>query len=351
MKVGILTLSLGDNYGGVLQNYALQEALRMEGHQPITISHDYFYPWYVIFIYKIKSFLFGILKRKQKGISDRKSSNHIFIEKNIVHTPPYICLNNNIVKRYEFDAMIVGSDQVWRPRYNPNNLPDFYLRFVKEKSCVKFAYAASFGVDNCEYTSKDIKACLKYVHKLKGISVREKTGASLCEKYFGVTPVLVLDPTLLITKGKYEVLCSSIKPDDRPYILAYVLDDNDSIRAIINSVMKKLEVPVKFIKANGQVTIEDWLSHFRDASLVVTDSFHGTVFSIIFEKDFISVPNIKRGASRFESLLSNFGLMDRLVSNNFEPELILHGINWDKVNKKIESLRKISLSYLREMMS
>ncbi len=190
--------------------------------------------------------------------------------------------------KYGFDALIVGSDQVWRPMYN-YNIEDCFLSFVSHMNLKRVAYAASFGTDKWEFTQQQTEQCAVLAKRFDGISVREKSGVALCNKYLGVNATHVLDPTLLMKSQDYIKLCSHISKRE-PFIFAYVLDESEEkIKSIVNFAERR-GLPYFIKGADNTVsdddTIELWLSYFRDAAFVVTDSFHGTAFSIIFNKDF-----------------------------------------------------------------
>ncbi len=343
MKIGILTQPLHANYGGILQNYALQQVLKQIGHEVWTIDYGKFTwinwldnAWRVL-VHKMlgHKVRFAITPSEKDKI---EAPLRRFAEENIQLTKPRckkFC--KIIIRKYAFDALVVGSDQVWRPMYN-YNVEDCFLSFVSKMDIKRVAYAASFGTDKWEFTLKQTEHCAVLAKKFDGISVREKSGLALCDKYLGVNATHVLDPTLLLQAEDYVKLCSHISKRE-PFIFAYVLDESeDKLKSIVNfAERKRLSYIIK--GADNTVsdadTIELWLSYFRDATFVVTDSFHGTAFSIIFNKNFYVFGNEKRGNSRFDSLLETFGLKDRMV-NNVLPEKI-DNINWEEVNKRREA--------------
>lgn len=343
MKIGILTQPLHANYGGILQNYALQQVLKQIGHEVWTIDYGKFTwinwldnAWRVL-VHKMlgHKVRFAITPSEKDKI---EAPLRRFAEENIQLTKPRckkFC--KIIIRKYAFDALVVGSDQVWRPMYN-YNVEDCFLSFVSKMDIKRVAYAASFGTDKWEFTPKQTEHCAVLAKKFDGISVREKSGIALCDKYLGVKATHVLDPTLLLQAENYVKLCSHISKRE-PFIFAYVLDvSEDKIKSIVNFAERR-GLPYIIKSADNTVsdadTIELWLSYFRDATFVVTDSFHGTAFSIIFNKNFYVFGNEKRGNSRFDSLLETFGLKDRMV-NNVLPEKI-DNINWEEVNKKREA--------------
>lgn len=342
MNIGILTQPLRANYGGILQNYALQQVLKEMGHEVWTIDYGRFswldwidYTWRVLahkmLGHKVRFAITPLQKNKMEAPLRR------FAEKKIQLTIPRCKkFNQKIIRKYGFEALIVGSDQVWRPMYN-SKIEDCFFSFVSHMNIKRVAYAASFGTDKWEFTQQQTEKCAVLAKKFDGISVREKSGITLCDKYFGVNATHVLDPTLLLYAEDYVKLCSHISKRE-PFVFVYVLDKNEEkIKSIVNFAENR-ELPYFIKGADNSVsdddTIELWLSYFRDAAFILTDSFHGTAFSIIFNKDFYVFGNEKRGNSRFDSLLDTFDLKDRMV-NNILPEKI-ENIDWMEVNKKRE---------------
>lgn len=343
MKIGILTQPLQANYGGILQNYALQQVLKQMGHDVWTIDYGKFTwinwldnAWRVL-AHKMLGHKahFATTPPKKKKI---EAPLRRFAENNIQLTIPRCKrFNKKIIRKYGFRALIVGSDQVWRPMYN-YYIEDSFLSFVSRMKIKRVAYAVSFGTDKWEFTQQQTEHCAVLAKMFDGISVRERSGIILCNKHLGVNATQVLDPTLLMRYRDYIKLCSHISKRN-PFIFAYVLDKNEEKRKSIVDFAEHRGLPY-FIKGpdksvSNDDTIELWLSYFRDAAFVVTDSFHGTVFSIIFNKDFYVFGNEKRGNSRFDSLLETFNLKDRMV-NNVLPEKI-ESINWEEVNRKRET--------------
>ena len=222
------------------------------------------------------------------------------------------------------EAIIVGSDQVWRPKYN-YRIEDMFLKFAEKLPVRRIAYAASFGVDNWEYTSKQTFECAALAKKFDAISVREESGVKLCKEHLGVDATWVLDPTLLLTKEDYESICRDTPVCNEKYIAVYVLDENENVTATYEKESAARGLVVKKFHADSEstLTVPEWLAMFRDASFVVTDSFHGTVFSIICGKEFKCIYNEGRGAARFESLLN-------LYNSGKLEEIREFSLNWLK---------------------
>ena len=354
MKIGIITQPLHSNYGGFLQNYALQQVLKGMGHEVWTIDYGKF-TWINWLDNAWRVLAHKMLGHKAHFAITPPEKDKIeaplrrFAEKNIQLTVPRCKrFNKKVIRKYGFDALIVGSDQVWRPMYNCY-IEDCFLSFVSQMNLKRVAYAASFGTDKWEFTQQQTEQCAVLAKKFDGISVREKSGITLCNQYLGVNAIQVLDPTLLMKFQDYIKLCSHISKRE-PFVFAYILDENEEKLKSIADFAERRGLPY-FIKGAGNTvsdndTIELWLSCFRDAAFVVTDSFHGTAFSIIFNKDFYVFGNEKRGNSRFYSLLETFNLKDRMV-NNALPKNI-ESVDWEDVNKKRETAITNSKLWLKQ---
>ena len=351
MRIGIITQPLLSNYGGLLQNYALQQILIRMGHKPMTINllppqhrKD-----------KIKHYIRSLIHLRWPDKWDspykRKRIINRFIFKHIKTTFPVRKYSGAIVKLYRFDTIIAGSDQIWRPMYNEyyaNHLYDGYFKFAESSPIGKIVYAASFGTDEWEYSQEQTETCRLLIHKANAVSVREKSGVELCHQYFGIEAQWVLDPTLLLDIEDYERLCAHIPRAEQSFIAAYLLDVDEELTDRVKALARELELPLRFFSAGETKTlsVEEWLAMFRDATYVITDSFHGTVFSIIFNKPFISVGNSSRGMSRFLSLLEQFGLKDRL-SPRISAEILLRPILWNEINRRKHLLKKDSRAFIQ----
>ena len=377
MKIGIITQPLRNNYGGLLQNYAFQQVLKKLGHDVITLDQK---NTPVSRLWIIASFIKTfILKLIGKGAGrkyyfqlDEKQKAYIskytksFVDKYISHTSAMYrtedfrsyCIHNQI------DGLIVGSDQVWRPLYNYNIYRSFF-DFAEKLNIKRYAYAASFGVDCWEFTEEQTLKCKKFLELFNAISVREESGVDLCETYFNRKAEFVLDPTMLLDKEDYEEL---VKNENEfissGNLFTYILDESEEKSNIINKVAKSLDlVPFTVMpksRANRQTikkiddcvfpSVTKWLRAFMDAKFVVCDSFHGAVFSIIFNKPFIIIGNKERGLARFSSLLKTYGLDDRIITeqeNNLS--VINKNIDWKSINSIRHSLKEKSYTYLQQL--
>lgn len=348
----IVTLEQGSNYGGMLQAYALQESIRRAGHiAESAVSPGDLKKRAVKNIPGAHRVIGRLRGRQVIDKAYQMQFTKQFIDANIK------LVDFNTTKKIQYDAYIVGSDQVWRRLYTyvPHNL----LSFVKGDA-VRISYAASFGKDNLdEYGDKLVVKTKKLAQKFDAISVREDTGVDVAKKYWGVVAEHHVDPTLLVDGAEYSRLIDEDSlPTHAPdgQLFAYVLDKAESKQGVIGKVADTLSLkPFQVIDGdeNGgkpMPPVTQWLRSFRDAEYVVTDSFHGTVFSIIFNKSFIAIGNKDRGLARFTSLLKMFDLEDRLVESvdDVTDDLIHKPIDWKRVNRKIKSEQKRSMEYLQK---
>lgn len=369
-KIAILTLPLHNNYGGILQNYALQVYLDELGCKAYTINYK---PQESK--YSLSRLILSSIKRLfKKNMGDK---NIIFLnpQKQLIFlkTPgrfqnrfikSYINevkvdgpLSSDFDKKYDFDIYIVGSDQAWRPRYSPN-LKNFYLDFVDNKNAKKIAYATSFGVDYWEASEEITPYLSNRAQEFDAISVREKSAVDLCKKYLNVNAVQALDPTMLLGINDYRKLVKAENEDidiGKNKVCVYILDIDKDRASIINDVckIKGLEV-YRVGKPNkkGFPSIESWINGFDKADFIITDSFHGTVFSILFNKPFISIGNTGRGITRFKTVLDLFNLSSKLVFNyeDFKSRKseILNEIDYSLVNQTLTEHRLFSTNFLKE---
>lgn len=362
MKIGILTVPFNNNYGGLLQAYALKTILVQAGHDVIFINRRRNEPKTIR--YKITNALVkvGIIKDKRH---ERKKTLSIYTDLFIRQyltplTKEYV--NSKDIREcnnYGFNCIIVGSDQVWRYKYAKDSIFDYFLGFAN--SVTKISYAASFGVESCDFPIHIKDEVAHYLADFKSISVREETGKSILTSFFNIPDgkiKVVLDPTLLLTPTHYKLLIKKIKRAANPYLFTYILDESTLCNLVIKDYQHTHPVSCFNIKAQtGNLSrlcpirpVEEWINGLCYADFVITDSFHGTVFSILFNKPFVVCANIERGISRLMDLLKIFNLEHRLVTRYddiiikkiFDQDVI----NWDYVNIKISQLREDSLAYL-----
>lgn len=381
MKIGILTQSLFQNYGGLLQNYALQQVLIRAGHAPITIDHprrDRLTELRYSFGRGRLRFFHAISPKiyKEPAYVPSKSEMRViaqhtqhFINKYIVKTSS---LNTHdafrsVAESGQFDAYVAGSDQCWRPKYNISFLKEMFLCFAEDQKNVKrIAYAASFGVDFWEMDLTTTTECARLAKKFDLVTVREDSGVALCKNNLGVEAVHVLDPTLLLEKEHYiRIVEEEKEPASSGNLFYYILDPAATKSAFISEVAIKMglipftvlpkyqaekrtrQAVKKHLEDCVYPSVTSWLRAFMDAKIVIVDSFHGMVFSIIFNKPFVVIGNKGRGMSRFTSLLRLFSLEDRLLdADHLDMRILDRPIDWAHVNKIKEEHMEVSTSLL-----
>ena len=374
MRIGILTLPLHTNYGGILQAYALQTVLERMGHEVVVFDTPNKCPlpplWKLplsfakrillksmgridrIFIERYNNRVYPVITKEIQPFIDEKIHRKVFA-------------NFSKIGAREFDAIVVGSDQVWRsiyfvPMWLGFPIENAYLSFTKGWNLKRISYAASFGTDKWEYNEEQTLHSREALQMFDAVSVREENGVKLCKQYFDVDALHVLDPTMLLDVNEYiELFKQKQTPKSKGNLLNYVLDETDEIESLIKKVasMKKM-VPfavnnpyegdnTKPLNQRIKPSVEAWLRGFYDADFVITDSFHACVFSIIFKKQFIVIGNKERGMARFESLLKMFGLEERLVDEKVDVNN-LYPIDYDKVYNLYGQLKERSLHFLSE---
>lgn len=376
MKIGILTQPLHSNYGGLLQNYALQQILLRAGFEVETIDwcgakgirqslsqiklcilHAIFPKHYSKPKYSPNSNEISVIRRNTND----------FIRKYINRTKT-VSSKNMFVKQADsgkYDAFVVGSDQCWRPCYN-SFLSSMFLDFARDKNVRRIAYAASFGTDKWEFSPKQTNICAPLAKKFDLITVREDSGIELCKKHLGVDAIHVLDPTMLLTKDDYiHLIEAENEPPSEGTLFNYILDPDANKTSFIRKVATETGLKVFQVlpkcqaetrtKKDVKSRIEDcvfpsvttWLRAFMDAKMTIVDSFHGMVFSIIFNKPFWVIGNEHRGMSRFISLLKVFHLEDRLLNaDNLNDTDLTKTIDWTTVNYIVEKKRVENKSLL-----
>lgn len=367
MKIAILTLSLKTNYGGILQAYALQTILERLGHEVYVITSDYIYKIegkrrILVYLKRLLLYILGKRRYINQEKHDRKIFPYVsslirpFIKNNIhcFHTLKFQNFKSDL-----FDAVVVGSDQVWRKGCFVSvfgiSISHAYLKFASSYNIRRVSYAASFGTKEWEYSLKETLECKKLLEKFDYVSVREYDAKILCKEKYNIDAEVVLDPTLLLNIEDYRSLFLGKVQSDKKGLLVYVLDENDLIKTMIKFISTTLDIDpfdVSYVESDLKLpfqerkknSIEYWLQCFNDADFVITDSFHACVFSILFHKQFYVCGNVNRGLSRFTSLLNQFDLQDRLIHT--VSDINFKKINYDIVEAKLQTLRRESLEFL-----
>ena len=387
MRIGILTLPLASNYGGILQCYALQTVLERMGHEVVVLDRTFAAPSAGLILRRCGSVLKCLVRRYIRGqkniaiLSPWSNTYLVYKSKqvdcsvllefvgNYINTTSPLRSSEELLKcvrKSQIDCLIVGSDQVWREEYSPY-LTDFFAGFLPEDDkMLKITYGASFGTSENPIPEQVLETCKRVSSRFDSISVREKSAVGLVKQYFGKHAELVLDPTLLLDADDYVIerpKTARSVTTEHDTLVSYVLDTDGQKAKIANDVACELGLKESFMglspkKSDGSpdkmIPVQSWLDNFRNASFLVTDSFHGCVFSIINRKPFIAIVNHSRGADRFVSMLSQLGLEGRMV-NDYEEfnarrsELIVP-IDYSDVYTRLQTLKAHSLGYLSGML-
>ena len=349
-KIGIITLHQIINYGGILQALALQTVLERLGFE-IEVIEKYMWPRQLSFAEKMMIYparkIKRIIKHKNSSVRREEKAYKKAFEQYYVgasKTLPFV--NKYIQHRYvysfselrsdDYYALVVGSDQIWRPcmvEAVNMTIKDAYLDFAKGWDVKRIAYAASFGVNDWEYSEAETDTCRLLIKKFDAVSCREESGMRFCkEKLSFPDAVTVLDPTMLLGRHDYDKLFADSPQIDKGELFCYILDDNEITQKVVDYIVqnkgwKRFDVIAKSNDVNApiedrtQPPVEDWLYSFKHAKFIVTDSYHACVFSIIYQKPFLLIANKDRGIARYETLLSTFGLEQRMI-HEFDVEKI-----------------------------
>lgn len=364
MKIGILTLPFNNNYGGYLQCYALMTVLKREGHEVELIYRRHpKAPISQKVVPTIKNLIKVLIGQKvvslipdeEKSFRYQGASMMPFFDNCISPKSKPLYSSRDFIKYVSgrFDAVIVGSDQVWRPEYGPG-IRDYFFYGIPDNALIRLSYAASFGTDKPQFNAEELSDCKKALSKFKAVSVREKSGLEALKAFdceFNTEPQVVLDPTLLLEQEDYNIIIKDGISPSKGKVFCYVLDTNQKKDAIINGICNRLNKN-KYAVADIQSSntslpsIETWLSAIRDSDFVVTDSFHGMVFSVIFQKEFLVCPNINRGADRFTSFLQQLGLEERIVDSL--EKINITPIDWESVKRVLSEKKNTSLDFIKK---
>lgn len=355
MKVALLNFPFDNNYGGNLQRFALMRVLENLGHEPEHLFTQLY--WNIpnrfkMFFIKLRFFLFKkisyslLCELNGKYEYDKQNESAIvFYDKYVNHTKP-IMHPTQLANYQKYDAYIVGSDQVWRKSMSWKfPYETMFFNWLECETSRRIAYGVSFGTEDKELSIEDVNNIGVLYKKFYAISVREDTGLKLLQEYGWDSPhaVQVLDPTLLLEKSDYEdIVRKGDTTRSSGNLFCYILDLDDSKEKIIKSISEiKQLVPFYIgIENDEQPSIEQWLRSFIDAEYVVTDSFHGCVFSIIFNKPFKLIPNPRRGISRFKSLFTLLGVDEE--NQKFD---------WGIISQNLLIHRKKSIEFLQNSLS
>lgn len=375
MNIHILTLPLRDNYGGILQNYALVNILQRYGYKVHTVNIQikthrlpyrklpeiYYKRFFNKLLRKPDSIIF--LEQKlwrnrhltDKGIQDFISKYIPLTQKTYYSKEDLKKLNND-----DIYAFIVGSDQVWRPEYVHLGIETNFLDFIENYSIKRIGYGVSFGFEESEMRPEQFSKCSQLLKKFNSVSVREYQSIDWFDRIFNwnfITPEFVADPTLLLKKEDYLQILSTDKKSDDAGLFYYILDPNKDKIDVIEFISKKLGLKSSGItnervntdnKLIVKCSVEEWIANFNKAQFIITDSYHGCIFSLIFNKPFIVYKNSERGNTRFDSLIKVFDIGERFISSckDLDNKIINNKIDWANINSKKDSFANSSIDFL-----
>jgi polysaccharide pyruvyl transferase WcaK-like protein len=345
-KIASITFHWAANYGAVLQAFALQKFLKNKGFDTEIIDYIPFRTWVISCLMSIKKRDFSYF---EKLWSFRK-----FKKENLIVSKKKYFNNKSLFKSgNDYSAVVCGSDQIWNKAFTTRaeGKPtlSYFLNFAGENT-KRISYATSFGATKLDKETVDIFK--DELQKFSAISVRENTAKQILSN-IGIESKVVVDPTLLLEEKDYSFLLKNKNYGSESDVLTYIIHSNQTQANEINDyVVKKYNNSNYIIK---DCDIYEWLARIKNSKIVVTNSFHGTVFSLIFHKPFITVAVPGSGMNdRLTTLLSSLGLSERFLDDfNKETidELIEKDINWQEVDKKINDLRGLSAEFLLEALN
>lgn len=364
-KIGIVTYwKSNSNYGQILQNYALQYFLKAMGHSPFLIKYNSSVKnsvkrklIHLFFLLLPPSKLFKSIFNRTKKVSIDNDSNdrgfENFKKNHISSTDIEYDINKLESNPPLADFYFCGSDQVW------NCYNDGYFLQWGSKSIPKIAYAVSFGKTQI---SNEFKYYLRKALKtFKVVAVREKSGLKICEESGRNDVIWRPDPTLLLNKNDYRKLTTTLKKPEKDYILLYMVGNKSSVdTAQIKNLAEKENLDIIYVPSMSREdslpktfpTINEWIHLFDHCKYVLTNSFHGTIFSIVFEKKFV-VYNLSGVYShmntRIDSLLTELELKNRMYKDNLN--FIDSNINYNKITNYISNNSKKIKSEFSEWLS
>lgn len=355
MKVGVLTFHNAYNYGAILQAYATQKLLENRGHDVEFIDYrndaidksykKFHFSWKNNPLRIIDKLLRSRYQLKKEKKFDSFKKNHMVISSITYH-------KGEPVNAGIYDLVLIGSDQVWNPKLT-GGLDDVYWGNLEVSDKTKIiSWAASSMY--LSYSSSELSFIKESLLKFAYISVREEALKKIVQGLTTQNVFKVVDPTFLLPMKQWAQLCHPV--EEKNFVTVYaVRNRSETIRLaekIANKMKKKLIVLRAHVQPipqkNNKYTcgIEDFLSYIYSADFVVASSFHGTVFSIIFEKLFVNYTPSNTNDSRMTTILKALGLKDRVVSDNSSLDVITKQIDYSSVKRKLITMCEESIQFL-----
>ena len=371
MKIGILTFHNTLNYGAALQTYATQAALNKLGVENEIIDYTNEFRRQ---LYSEKKLILRSLKNRQilgavrtlagtPFIKRRKKNfDKFYRERVAVSKEKYFSADQLKATPPKYDYYMVGSDQVWNYDHNGQDM-SYLLDFVSDKAKT-ISYASSFGLDSISENVKD--DYIRLLGSIQYLSVREKMGSKIIQSLTGRIPSVVLDPVFLLNKNQWQNITDDNIGKSEPYILLYTTKakhyrdflritkyDSYGIRVVhIGTSMRLCDMFKRNTNISFASSPEKFLGLIKNAKLVLTSSFHGTAFSILFKKQFVSFRGNNLGKdARIVELLGDLGISDRLFHDKMTADQVNKQICYESVQEKLERLREESMRFLHQALT
>lgn len=360
----IYTLTCHDvyNVGAGLQAFALQKYLLDKGndveiidYKPVYLSGHYSLftinnPKYRKPVINILYLIAKLPNRIKRLISQRKKRFDLFKKEYLLLTSKKYSSNSEMFDQFQdADIFIVGSDQVWNPLFQNGKDPAFFLDFASD-SKVKISYAASFATD--QLSEEDEKRMYPLLSRFDEISVRESRGIELLNK-MGLNAICVCDPVILIDQDVWKSL-AVYQNNRKKYIFYYDFDNNSKVQAVIRKYADEMNYDVLSVTyAEGMIYCRDmgpleFLGYIMNAEIIVTNSYHATVFSVIFHKPFYVFSRKENLNSRIEDFITYLELQNKCYSLNSLGSI---EYSWEEIDEKVIKLREKSEDYLQKWIS
>lgn len=372
-RVGLLTLPLQGNYGAMLQAVALRDAIAALGHAPVFLDRRHFRPLPKRALLALIERLPGQDLRGWRSRHLRSRAHLPFLAARLPGRSPALQDPGALARAAAgLDALVVGSDQVWRRDYIWDaHALNYFLDFAAPGQR-RLAYGASFGHDRWEGSVREAAAIGALLARFAAVSVREESGQALCRRLFGRAAELVLDPVLLHGPEHYDAM-AGLAPgrwEDAGEgrggagpghgLLAYLLDPGPGPEALVAGLATARGAGVTRITPAERgpiLSVPAFLRAFRGSAFVVTDSFHGVVLAILYRRPFVALCNRARGAERFTSLLGQLGLEARLLRDSGAADpaqlaALAHApVDYPAVTARLGRLRAGSWAFLRRALA
>lgn len=357
MNTFTVTFHHSNNYGALLQAYALQQAVTKLGFENTIFEYPYndkFYDKVSLKNPKTIYSNFSKFIRKDK-IKSRQNSFDAFHKKRMKLSRIYNSMDDLRNDLPDADILITGSDQVWRFSGNKEFIPARFLDFGAD-NLKRFSYAAS--IEKLNYTDEQKEKVKQYLKKFSGVSLREESAKEYICEITGIDAIRVLDPVFLLSKDEWNSIAKTPRVTE-PYILCYQVQSNPRMQELVDFLKKKYNLKVvsvlpssyNWIKADFSffdVSPEEFLGLYNNAEIVVSASFHGTAFGLLYGKPTYGLVK-SNSASRIKEILSLFSQSDFCIDADSKIPLV-EEFDLKNVNEKLLKEKECSLEYLRKQL-